>query len=590
MPAEVVTGAVRMPRRARYLVPRGLPRRGEFIAASAVLIVLVHLIFAQLSLVIAVTLYLVGKLTRWRSVWLLGPAIAGAVWTLAVGLHAAVDGFTAGPARILSYLSAGGHLMHFGGAFTGAGRWLPRQLPLALLAGVIEAGLATWLSWLHTDEWDLPASRPGALVAIRRFAVTRMIKAGGVVTRDGACLGVVTSSGARVGLSWREAAGGVLVCGAYAPDLHATSFQLVHAALRRRKPVLAMDLSGDPGVPRQFAAACTAMGVPLQVFGGAGGAVAGGRPASYEPFRYGPAAHRAELVAGMVNWDGAAGQHRRACAAYLEDVFELLDAAPGDPRVPVLDEVLHLLNPAALLARMRHVPVDHPRHDVLGERIRMSASLSEEDPTATGTLVTALRALRATEPGRWLRQPVGRQLPPIDLGRAAAGRSAVLFCLGRTDDGGMLSRLVCQDLLGLGARLHSMGVDGDGIVWLTGCQAISEPVLRDLIAAGPRTGLAVVATTSYAPAARDLAQQLNTLLVHRVADQGVAQRLAAVASPRLSSPEVAIPPEPAGALGGLRPEVLTGLRDGEFLLSVAGSKRLVPRAQAIRAKIGGNRG
>jgi hypothetical protein len=32
------------------------------------------------------------------------------------------------------------------------------------------------------------------------------------------------------------------------------------------------------------------------------------------------------------------------------------------------------------------------------------------------------------------------------------------------------------------------------------------------------------------------------------------------------------------------------LRDGEFLLSVAGSKRLVPRAQAVRAKIGGNRG
>ncbi len=580
MPAEVVTGAVRVPRRARYLIPRSLPRRGEFVAASAVLVVLVHLIFAQLSLVISVALYFVGKLTRWRPVWLTGPAIAGAVWTLAVGPRAAADGFGAGPARIIGYLGTRGHLLHAGGAFADAGNWLPRQLPLAILVGVVEATLATWLSWLHTDEWNVPAPRPGALVVIRRLVVTRMIKAGGVVTRDGACLGIVASSGARVGLSWHEAAGGVLVCGAYAPDLHATSFQLVHAALRRRKPVLAVDLTGDPGVPRQFAAACAATAVPLQVFGGAGGAVGAGQPASYEPFRHGSAAHRAELVIAMVNWEGTAGQHRRACTAYLEDVFELLDAAPGDPRVPVLDEVLYLLSPAALLARARHVPAGHARRDVLGERIRMSASLSEQDPAATGTLVAALRSLRATEPGRWLRQPVGRQLPPIDLGRAVAGRGAVLFCLGRTDDGGMLSRLVCQDLLGLGARLHSMGVNGDGIVWITGCQAIPEQVLGGLIAAGSRTGLAVVASTSYAPVARDLAKHTNTLLVHRVTDQAAAQRLAAVASPRVPGAEG--PP-------GLRHDVLTGLCDGEFLLSVAATQRVVTRAQAVRAKISATR-
>ena len=35
-PAEVVTEAEHMPRRARYLVPRGLPRRDEIVAACVV--------------------------------------------------------------------------------------------------------------------------------------------------------------------------------------------------------------------------------------------------------------------------------------------------------------------------------------------------------------------------------------------------------------------------------------------------------------------------------------------------------------------------------------------------------------------------
>ena len=62
----------------------------------------------------------------------------------------------------------------------------------------------------------------------------------------------------------------------------------------------------------------------------------------------------------MLSWDGPGRQYRRSCVAYLEDVFELLDAAPGDPRVPVLDDVIHLLNPVAMRARMEYVPRSTP--------------------------------------------------------------------------------------------------------------------------------------------------------------------------------------------------------------------------------------
>src|ERR1700761_1492507 len=137
MPAEVVTEAEQMPRRARYLVPRGLPRRDEVLAVCVVAVVLVHLLFAQLTIVLATVLYLITKVTRWRLSWLAVPAAAALAWTAAVGLGAAVAGFTAGPAQIVDYLTASGHqadhLLHFTDAFTGLRDWLPRQLPLALL-------------------------------------------------------------------------------------------------------------------------------------------------------------------------------------------------------------------------------------------------------------------------------------------------------------------------------------------------------------------------------------------------------------------------------------------------------------------------
>src|ERR1700722_2352162 len=100
MPAEVATGAIRVPRRARYLIPRGLPRRGEFIAACAILVIVVHVLFAQLTLVVAAVCYLIGKATRWRTSWLLIPATAGLAWLLALGPGAAAAGFTAGPAQV----------------------------------------------------------------------------------------------------------------------------------------------------------------------------------------------------------------------------------------------------------------------------------------------------------------------------------------------------------------------------------------------------------------------------------------------------------------------------------------------------------
>ena len=607
MPAEVVTEAEQVPRRARYLVPQGLPRRGEILAVGVVLVVVAHVLFAQLTIVIAAAFYLITKMTRWRLSWLLVPAAIAVVWIAAVGPRVAVAGFVAGPAQVASYLGANGHqvshLLHFTGAFAGIGTWLPRQLPVAILVGAGEAALAGWLSWLHTDESNVPPARPGLIVAARRAAAVRAIRAGGVVTREGGCLGVEAGSGARVAVSWSEAAGGISVCGSAERDVLTTSFQLVYAAVRRRKPVLAVDLTADPDLPGKLAAVCAEASAPLQVFGAApagrsGSAGAWNRPACYEPFRFGDPAHRASLVMAMISWEGPGRQYRRSCAAYLEDVFELLDAAPGDSRVAVLDEVIHLLNPLAMRARMEYVPAAYPRRDALAERTRVSVSLINAEPATIAQLTRELRELRASAFGPWLRPSGQGPAAEIDLGRAVTQRAVVLFRLGgeRNASSAMLARLVCQDLLAAGAALTEIGVDGDGIVWLGECSALPRQSVTDMIARGPDAGLPVLAATTSPPVGVELAELTNVVVAYRMNDAAAAHHLAravGVAAPELppvgsadaASPAAAGPAAvrltagPAADNGSL-----PALRDGEFLLAVRNPRRLVRRGQLVWAR------
>lgn len=255
-----------MPRRARQLVPAGFPRRGELIAACATAILLAHLLLAQLTLILAVAFVAGGKITRWRLCWLLGPAVAGLAWMLVAGPGSALAGF-AGPSSVLGHLAgvpAAGHLARPLSAFSGIGGWLPRQFPVALPLAAAEAALIGWLDWLHTDEWAVPPPRPGAVAALRAACAARRIRSGAVLTRDGVALGIAPSTGAVTELTWQEISRGVLVAGADAREVTLTCLQLVHAAVRRRKPVIVLDDGHDTAIARAVAATCLATGTPLR--------------------------------------------------------------------------------------------------------------------------------------------------------------------------------------------------------------------------------------------------------------------------------------------------------------------------------------
>jgi hypothetical protein len=371
-----------MPRRARHLIPMDLPHRGQVMGVSGVLILLAHLLLAQLTLGLALVFAVTGRVSRWRLWWLTAPAAAGFAWALVIGPGSAAAGFAAGPAHVLDYLGRGSlveGLSHPLGPFAGAGSWLPRQLPIALVAGAAEAALIGWLDWLHTDESAVPPRRPGAVAAIRAALAASLIRSGSVVTRDGCALGVAPATGAVVELRWPDIAGGVLVVGAADQEVTVTSLQVVHAALRRRKPLIVIDVRSDPAIARALTAACLATCTPLR--------------------------------------DESAG---------------------------------------------------------------------------------------------------------ADLGRVIWERSAALLRIGSPE----LAVRVFADVIALGQRLRRIGVNGDGLVWIPGCDALPADALVPLVSGGGVAGLPVLMTTASSSVARELAGLVGVVVIHRLADSAEAADLA----------------------------------------------------------------
>src|SRR5262250_2064332 len=93
MPPAVPLVPGRPPRRARYLIPLGTPRRGEVLAALAVVAAVAGALLAPLTLLLLAAFYITSKISRWQPVWLAVPACCGAIWLLVVGPGTAIAAF-----------------------------------------------------------------------------------------------------------------------------------------------------------------------------------------------------------------------------------------------------------------------------------------------------------------------------------------------------------------------------------------------------------------------------------------------------------------------------------------------------------------
>jgi hypothetical protein len=421
MPAPALGAPERMPRPSGFLVPASTPRRTELVAVAALAALLLHVLFAQLTLVLAIIFTAVDRLARWRPQWLAVPAAAGLIWALAIGAGRAAAGFTAGPGRAAAYLaSAFGHptaLVHLSRGFAGLPGWLPGQLPLALIAGSAEAALAGAVWRLRRSRAGAPVTaRPGLAVAVRRRAARSALARGEVLTLSGVSLGLDPATGRRASITWPEAERGVLITGASEAALAACGGALALAAIRRRKAVIMIDLTDGRDIAGRLPAACAAAGAPLLAFGGAG-------QRSYEPYRGGHPARAASLVAAMIDWSAVSDVRRRACAAYLADACAVVAAAPADPRLPLLDDLAGLLQPDALRARAGLVPGYHPRREMLLDRADASAKVLAAIQAPPAPRPSSSRECGARRSVTGCAPPARRRLPSASARRCASAPS-----------------------------------------------------------------------------------------------------------------------------------------------------------------------
>jgi hypothetical protein len=259
MPVQVADA----PRRSRMPSAGAISRRGELAAALATAVVLAQLIVAQATLLVTVVLAVAGRAARWRPGWLAAPALTGLAWTLSVGVRPALAAFAAGPRVVVAMLTHPGRLAPLREAAETAWHRLPAQLPVALLAGSAQAWLLQRCGWLTTNASTRPWLIAGTVGRWRRAELA----AGHTATADGCALGVRSETGRLAGFSWAEAQRGVLVTGAGAGPIVAAALPVVTAALRRRKTVLVVDLTGRHVILDAVGSIADALGIPSVLAG-----------------------------------------------------------------------------------------------------------------------------------------------------------------------------------------------------------------------------------------------------------------------------------------------------------------------------------
>jgi hypothetical protein len=595
MPRGTAAQADGTPRRP--LAPRDTPRSAELTAGLAVAVLLAHLLLAQLTLLLTAVLYATGRISRWRLQWLAVPAGVGVLWMLAVGPSRAAAGLTAGPRQVLAYLGGIGRhparLLHLPDAFAGLTHWLPEQLPLALIVAAAEALGLSWLQLARLRRrGGEQAWRTGLVVTVRRGWSTASLRAGGVVSRDGCRLGVDVTTGRPAAISWQEAEGGVLCAGPVADvNLAAAAesgFRLAHAAIRRRKPLIVIDMTGSALLAESLAAACVEPGAPLSGFGPAG-------PGCYEPLRGGDPARAAALVMAMLDWSETGDQQRRSCAAYLTDALAVQAAAPRDRRLPLLDDLARLLTPDGLRERAALIPAYHPRREVLVDRAAVSAGLLRADPATVAAPAAQLPGLRSSTLGRWLR-PAPQGAAPISLGQTVRRRGVTLFSLDRDVHGQaarMIAALAAADLMTVCAELHAMSVPGDSVVWVNGCEVLEQRVVAELIARGQGAGMAMVLGTASAAVAERLAADVNVLVARGPVDPELPGRFAGAGAAGMLDATTAGQTESASdaaafGMSGGGPFSADDLPQdgGGFALMTRAPRRVLARCRHVPAPVG----
>jgi hypothetical protein len=570
MPSYVTGAQERNSWRFHIPAPGDMSQRDDLAAVVAVVAFMAQLIFAQFTLALVICFIVVGKLSRWRPLWLMVPAGAGFVWVLGIGVKPAFAGYLAWAGQLVKLIAGqgavGGKVEVLRDLLTGWRLWLPRQAPVALVIAAAQVGAIGRLPGRRVGERHY---RRGALVVMRCGYLAATLRRGELATRDGCCLGIVPSTGRRAAISWQEAESGVLGVGQDADAVAAIGRDLALAAIQHRKTVIIVDLAGDATSAGDVESQCAAVAAPLQRFGG--------RNADYDPLSTARPARATSLVMAMIDWAGVTHARQLFCANYLNAAFTVLEASRAGAmtradRGAVLEELVRLMSPGALRGRLIRLPGSQQADRLLAARVAELSGQLDVDPAVLVPVVTQLAELSSATAGQLRRPPADGS--SISLVAALAARDVVHFPIGRpmlSQPALMIARLVVADLIeNLAVRIDH-GSRADCLVWINGCEGIDRRQLAVLVALGERTGTAVVLGTAVGPVAASLAADVNVVAVRGASPPALTAQPASESPGPLPLPPDGLAEALARSHAPGRPDVLSfGVRQPQARLVAAG--------------------
>jgi hypothetical protein len=294
------------------------------------------------------------------------------------------------------------------------------------------------------------------------------------------------AAGRTVALGDRQLAAHTLTVGASGAGKSTTMLTILDAHIRRRLPVIAIDMKGSPAFAAQLRSSAAAAGRELRVWTPDG-------PGHWNPLAHGNAT---SLKDKLISTERFTEPHyQRAAERYVQTALAVLHAAaPGRPAQ--LHEVVAVMEPRRLAAVLRGVP------GPLAERVQdYLAGLTGDQVSALRGLGTRLALLSESCAGPYLR--TGRPGETIDLRAGLDGGDVILFSLNSSVYGKLaaqLGALAIQDVVSAtGRRLDAAGAPGEALpsatVAIDEFSALEGDNLLALLARGREAGVNVVMAT-----------------------------------------------------------------------------------------------
>jgi type IV secretory pathway TraG/TraD family ATPase VirD4 len=459
--------------------PDGLrdPDREAFLAIGAAMVAAA----APLALAAAGIVYLAGRLWRTRWWW---PITTGALCGVAVTV-------VYGPAGLTGRYGAGYH--HLWTQAQGAGGigtalrhgWVslvgalaPLSLPLALVAGGVALGFAE----LRRPVWrsDPAMGKVGRRAERER---TRLSATTAPLTVDGSFpVGVDTAGGEVVHLVEADLSAHAFVAGASRSGKTTALVSVARAVVAGwNRPLVYVDLKGDPDVTNRLRTMADAAEVPFWAWSLEGGA-------TWNPLAHGDPSLLKDKLIGLERFSEP--HYQRAAERFLQLVFVALAARPDQDAPATLAEVVALLDPKKLSALARSLPAG------IGDALWTYVDgLTKDQLSGVAGLATRLALLTESTAGPYL-QPAPNQ-DQIDLAAVARTGGVVVFSLDSGRWPGLSAQvgaLVVQDLKAVcGEALH--GPRGRWYVMIDEFSALDGAQLLGLLARGAAAGCSVILAT-----------------------------------------------------------------------------------------------